>query len=153
MKTSWIIAIIVIIVLVIGFVWIGSMSPSTPIDTSVPTGTESSPVLKVVPDQVLGEYLVASNNMTLYLFTKDSTGTSTCYDACAVNWPPYSPVATGAVTVGQGVSAADISAISRADGSVQMTYKGMPLYFYVNDMKVGDTIGQNVGGVWFVVKP
>ncbi|MGF1616607.1 MAG: hypothetical protein ACFCU2_02195 [Acidimicrobiia bacterium] len=38
-----------------------------------------------------------------------------------------------------------------ADGSEQLTVNGMPLYRYIPDLNPGDTSGQNVGGVWFVV--
>jgi predicted lipoprotein with Yx(FWY)xxD motif len=34
-----------------------------------------------------------------------------------------------------------------------MTYKGLPLYFYEDDADSGDVNGDNVGGVWHVVKP
>jgi predicted lipoprotein with Yx(FWY)xxD motif len=46
-----------------------------------------------------------------------------------------------------------VSTITRADGSAQLTYKGMPLYFWKSDVKPGDTTGNGVGGVWSVVKP
>jgi len=41
----------------------------------------------------------------------------------------------------------------RKDGKLQATYNGMPLYYYVKDIKAGDTKGQGVGGVWFLVSP
>ena len=44
-----------------------------------------------------------------------------------------------------------IGAAARADGSDQVTYNGWPLYYYAADEKPGDTKGQDVGGVWFVV--
>jgi hypothetical protein len=34
-----------------------------------------------------------------------------------------------------------------------VTYNGKLLYYYRTDMGPGDTNGQNVGGVWFVVAP
>ena len=40
-----------------------------------------------------------------------------------------------------------------ADGSLQVTYNGAPLYFYAKDAKTGDTLGQGAGNNWFVVKP
>ena len=37
----------------------------------------------------------------------------------------------------------------RADGKMQTTYKGFPLYYWVDDKKMGDTLGQDVGNVWY----
>jgi predicted lipoprotein with Yx(FWY)xxD motif len=39
----------------------------------------------------------------------------------------------------------------QADGSNQVTYAGKPLYHFAGDAKPGDTNGQGVGKVWFVV--
>ncbi len=39
-------------------------------------------------DTSLGKVLVDGKGMTLYMFTADSKDTSTCYEACAQNWPP-----------------------------------------------------------------
>ena len=111
-----------------------------------------SPVLTVVSDAKLGDYLVAANGMALYLYTKDATGVSNCSGECAVNWPPYAPATNEPLVAANGVTGA-LATITRADGSAQLTYKGAPLYFWKSDTKPGDTTGQNVGGVWFVVKP
>jgi hypothetical protein len=46
-----------------------------------------------------------------------------------------------------------LSAIDRTDGSQQMTYNDIPLYYYAADTKPGDTTGQDVGDVWYVVTP
>jgi predicted lipoprotein with Yx(FWY)xxD motif len=34
-----------------------------------------------------------------------------------------------------------------------VTYNKMPLYYWVGDAKPGDTMGQGVGGVWYVISP
>jgi predicted lipoprotein with Yx(FWY)xxD motif len=104
-------------------------------------------------NSTLGWYLIAYNGMTLYTFTKDSNASSTCYGQCAVNWPPYIVGPEDNVAnVKAGVSG-KTGTIIRADGSAQMTYNGMPLYFYASDTKSGDTTGQGVNKVWFVAKP
>ena len=41
----------------------------------------------------------------------------------------------------------------RTDGSLQVTYNGWPLYYYIKDLQPGDTFGQEVGDVWFVISP
>ncbi len=87
--------------------------------------------------------------MTLYLFTKDTPNTSVCYDKCATAWPPL--LTTGAPAGGEGVDASMLGTTTRTDGSVQVTYNGWPLYYYVKDKAASDVTGQNVGDVWFVV--
>jgi len=106
----------------------------------------------------LGEYLATYNpttkqkNMTLYTFAKDIPGTSTCHGDCATNWPPLyiqDFVASGA---GGTIHIKDLAVIRR-EGGTQLTYKGMPLYFYKGDTKAGDTKGEGVAGLWHVAKP
>ncbi len=45
-------------------------------------------MLAVATDPTLGEYLVDSEGMTLYIFTKDQPGVSNCDAACLAQWPP-----------------------------------------------------------------
>ena len=98
----------------------------------------------------LGTILTDATGMTLYLFTKDEPNLSNCYDQCAVNWPP---LMTDGVLTGPDAVQAGLGTTTRNDGGLQVTYNGMPLYYWINDHKPGDTTGQNVGGVWFVVNP
>lgn len=100
----------------------------------------------------LGDFLVGANGMTLYLFTPDEENKSNCYDQCAANWPPLL-VREGEVPVpGAGVTG-ELGVTERDDGTFQVTYNGMPLYFWVNDEAPGDTTGQGVNDVWFVIEP
>ena len=44
-----------------------------------------------------------------------------------------------------------IGSITRPDdGKKQVTYNGMPLYYFASDTKAGDTNGQGVGDIWWV---
>lgn len=99
-----------------------------------------------------GSYLTAFNGMTVYTYSKDTAGVSNCSGQCATNWPPYTVPSAADVHVSSVFKAADVGTITRADGTLQVTYKGNPLYFYVKDTKPGDTTGSNVGGVWFLVQ-
>ena len=36
---------------------------------------------------------------------------------------------------------------------MQVAINGLPLYYYADDTKAGDTTGQGVGGKWFVASP
>lgn len=98
----------------------------------------------------LGDILVDPRGMTLYLYTRDEPGVSNCYGQCATAWPP---LLTNADPSGPDVVSGGLGTTTRTDGSLQVTYNGMPLYSWQKDQKPGDTTGQNVGGVWFVVNP
>jgi predicted lipoprotein with Yx(FWY)xxD motif len=102
-----------------------------------------------VADTDLGKILVDGKGMTLYMFTKDSPGTSTCEGDCLVAWPPLK----GTPTAGQGVDKSLLGTTERSDGTVQATYNDWPLYYWQNDTAPGDTTGQNVNEVWFVLGP
>jgi predicted lipoprotein with Yx(FWY)xxD motif len=41
----------------------------------------------------------------------------------------------------------------RTDGAEQVTYNGWPLYYFANDAAPGDTNGQGVNDVWYVIAP
>lgn len=98
----------------------------------------------------LGNVLVGPNGMTLYMFTKDTPNTSTCVDKCAENWPPLVVKSADAIVPGVNTPG-KLGTTTRADGTLQVTYNGMPLYFYKSDKALGDSTGENVGQVWFTV--
>ena len=134
-------------------------APSAPIATAVPATDVPAAVVPAAAgttvmlgkSDALGSFLVDDKNMTLYLFTKDSPNTSNCYDKCAIAWPPL--LTTGAPVPGEGLDAAKLGTTKRKDGAMQVTYNGWPLYYYVKDSKAGDTVGQDVGQVWYVISP
>ena len=107
--------------------------------------------VNVGQNAALGSFLVDSKGMTLYLFTKDTPNTSNCYGSCATYWPPL--LTKGAALAGNGVTASMLGTTARTDGTSQVTYNGWPLYYYASDKAAGDTTGENVKGVWFVVTP
>ncbi|MFF2361242.1 hypothetical protein ACFVU0_00755 [Streptomyces sp. NPDC058122] len=100
----------------------------------------------------LGKILVNSKGHTLYLFQSDKTDKSTCNGDCAKAWPPLK--AHGKPTAGTGVNSKLLSTITRSDGSKQVTYKGHPLYTFIDDTKAGQTNGQGLdafGAKWYVL--
>ncbi|MDE2071621.1 MAG: DUF333 domain-containing protein [Patescibacteria group bacterium] len=115
----------------------------TPVSQNLILGFNVSPTL--------GSYLSAYNGFTVYTYSKDTPNHSTCTGACAANWPPYIVPSVDAVHVPADIKG--VGTITRADGSIQVTYNSMPLYFWKGDQKPGDTLGQGIGGAWFVVKP
>ncbi len=102
-------------------------------------------------DSSLGTILTDADGNTLYLFENDTDGTSTCYDDCAANWPAFE--ATGDPAGGQGIDDSLLGTTERTDGTVQVTYAGHPLYYFGGDQQPGDTNGQEIGDVWYVVSP
>ena len=119
--------------------------------TTAPPTTTTQPdaaTVQVAPSS-LGEILVDADGRSLYLFMPDAQGESTCYDACESNWPPL----TVEGIAGDGVEAALLGTTERTDGSVQVTYNGWPLYHFGGDAAAGDTNGQGLNDVWFVVSP
>src|SRR5712692_3086562 len=110
---------------------------------------EDTPLMVGKSDQ-LGSFLTDSKGMTLYMFGKDTPGVSNCYDACAKSWPAL--LTTGAATLPAGTEGT-LATTSRKDGTTQVTYNGWPLYYFANDKAPGDTKGQGLGKVWFVVAP
>jgi len=100
----------------------------------------------------LGDVLVNSAGMTLYMFAKDTGTQSTCTGACAQNWPPL--LANGKPTAGSGANASMLGTTARSDGGSQVTYNGHPLYLFAGDNAPGDTNGQGLtafGGSWFAL--
>jgi predicted lipoprotein with Yx(FWY)xxD motif len=98
----------------------------------------------------LGNYLTDNQGRTLYYYDKDMAGMSACSGACLKAWPPfYSPN----IVVPTGLDASDFGSLKLPDGSMITTFKGYPLYYYVNDKKRGDTAGQAFKDVWYVVNP
>ncbi len=98
-------------------------------------------------DTDLGTILVDPEGFTLYVFTADTDGESTCYDSCAQTWPPV----PGDTAIGGDLDASLFGTTPRTDGADQLTVNGQPLYRYTPDAGPGDISGQGVGGVWFVV--
>ncbi|MDX6627671.1 MAG: hypothetical protein QOE56_2660 [Solirubrobacterales bacterium] len=97
----------------------------------------------------LGTVLVDSKGLTVYEFTEDKGGMSNCYGECEAAWPPLT--ASGKPTSGEGAMPADLGTTKRKDGTVQVTYKGHPLYTFAEDKKPGEANGNEADGTWFAL--
>jgi len=122
----------------------GTAATLAPATTAAPA---AGGVTVAVTSSDLGDILVDGDGRTLYAFTKDQGDKSVCSGQCADNWPAL----TGDATAGTGAQAGLLSAAMQADGSNQVSYGGKLLYHFAGDAKAGDTNGQGVGKVWFVV--
>src|SRR3954468_22804069 len=124
-----------------------SSSPSSS-SASPSAGTAGSAQIKVASTST-GSVLTDDKGRVLYMFNPDNQGASVCYDACATAWPPT--ITTDAPTAGAGVDASLLGTTTRKDGSKQVTYNKYPLYTFAFDQKPGDTNGQAVESIWWVL--
>jgi len=143
--------------LVLALAACGGGQPASSPDSAAPAPASPSPApaesqaAVATAQSSLGQTLVDAEGRTLYAFTKDKGGKSSCYGDCEATWPALT--IQGSPSAGDGVEASLLATTDRKDGSAQVTYKGMPLYHFSGDQQPGDTNGQGVGGVWFAVTP
>jgi predicted lipoprotein with Yx(FWY)xxD motif len=123
-----------------------SSAPSVGSTTSVPAAT-----IATVTNAKLGTILVDGQGSTLYRNTGETAGTIVCTGQCASIWPPLLLSAGASPVAGSGATG-KLGTVTRPDGGMQVTYDGSPLYRYASDAHPGDTTGQGVGNVWFVVE-
>jgi predicted lipoprotein with Yx(FWY)xxD motif len=128
---------------------------ATAAPTQAPAATPAAAATTTLVAKAIGSQtlLVAgSNGMTVYTFTKDTAGgASTCTGACLTKWPALTVPAGSAPSSGAAVTGT-LATITRADdGTLQVTYNGLPLYFYQGDKAPGDTNGSYTN--WNLVKP
>jgi predicted lipoprotein with Yx(FWY)xxD motif len=108
------------------------------------------PLVKLRESQ-FGPVLFDGRDRALYLFTRDPRRQSRCYGACAAAWPPF--YAKGKPRAARGIDKDLLGTVARRDGRHQVTYKGQPLYFYVDDPR-GQVLCNDVvefGGTWFAL--
>lgn len=130
-------------------------SASTSSASTSSSSTTATYTAAISSSATLGKYLIDSNGMTLYYFKSDTVSTTSPVSACTSStckstWPAFY---ASSITVPSGLISSDFTAFTRSDGSMQTAYKGMPLYHYSGDSKAGDTSGQGIGNLWYVVAP
>jgi predicted lipoprotein with Yx(FWY)xxD motif len=116
----------------------------------VAQGEEPAAVTIMATTTDLGTFLTDEAGMTLYYFANDtSPGVSTCTDSCVENWPLLTVAEGQGLVAGEGVTGV-LASFPRADGTMQVSYDGRPLYYFAGDQAPGDTNGQGRGDVWYV---
>ena len=101
------------------------------------------------PATPMNGMLVGPNQMTLYVFDRDTAGSgkSACNGGCATNWPPL-------MAPKDAKAMGDWTVVTRDDGATMWAYKGKPLYTFIQDKKAGDVVGDGfAGGTWHIAKP
>ena len=124
--------------------------PAAPKVKAKPVGKVTDKLIaKTVPK--MGNVITDAKGWVLYRFDKDKAKppTTNCVGDCAILWPPVLADDTLELS---GIDADKVDTIERADGGLQITVGGWPVYRYIGDKKPGTWKGQNVGGVWFVIQ-
>ncbi len=107
--------------------------------------------LNISQSSPFGSYLIGKNGMTVYAYTMDSKNKSVCYADCENQWPPFHLSGTNLSVM--GVNNEMLKSIQRTDGTTQLTYNGWPLYYFYQDQKPGDTNGQGMKSIWYLIGP
>jgi predicted lipoprotein with Yx(FWY)xxD motif len=121
-----------------------SVQPAAQTSSSSP----STAVVKTASNS-LGTILVNSQGMTLYHLSGEVNGKFICTSsACVAIWHPLIAPSSGTPS---GVGS--LGTVKRPEGTVQITYKGTPLYTFTGDKQAGETNGQGIKdvGVWSAV--
>jgi predicted lipoprotein with Yx(FWY)xxD motif len=135
----------------------GSKSPSDPPASNVPTVTQANAATTSVAVKTVstskGTVLATADGLTLYWYANDTAGKSNCNGSCAQYWPPLmgTPTAATGTSLPHG-----FGTIKRANGQLQATYDGHPLYTYSGDTSVGQINGNGLnasGGYWWAITP
>ena len=126
-------------------------TPAAAASSAAPSAAAAAAVLKI--DQTsLGSVLTNAQGLTVYWFAKDTATNSACSGACAAAWPPV----MGMPQVASGVKlTGKLGEIKRADGSMQATYNGHPLYLFAGDSKPGQVNGNAISGfgaLWYAIR-
>jgi predicted lipoprotein with Yx(FWY)xxD motif len=134
--------------------------PATPAPATAAPATAAPPSAPAATGAVIktatvgGSTLVvaSSNGMTVYTFANDvkDSGKSACTGGCITKWPALT-VPAGTTPTGDAGVTGKIGTITRDDGALQVTYNGLPLYFYSVDKAPGDANGIYTN--WSAVKP
>ncbi len=133
-----------------------SKSASSASDTAASAGTPKPAGLVAISTTKgsVGTYLTADSGRAVYMWMADTGGRSKCTGACARFWPPL--FTTGTPAVSGGAHARELGTITRSDGRRQLTYKGHPLYYFLEDRAAGTVHGQGndgFGAKWWLVAP
>ena len=150
------------------FVGCGGSTSSGASTKPVAATATSTTAAAAPPSLVIGTYktpedgtlISGASNRTLYVFAPDQKSTgghekqSTCYGACTAVWPPV--LSSGTPTVSGKASASLVGLTTRRDGTKQVTYNGLPLYYYAADTKAGQATGNHLKdgfGLWVGMLP
>jgi predicted lipoprotein with Yx(FWY)xxD motif len=114
------------------------------------SGGEGAVVKTASNTSVGGTILVNAQGMTLYRLSGETAGKFICTSSgCTQVWHPLTTTSEATPTG----TVSSLTAIKRPDGTLQVAYKGEPLYTFAQDTKPGQTGGQGLKdvGTWSVI--
>jgi predicted lipoprotein with Yx(FWY)xxD motif len=114
------------------------------------TSSSSSGALVKTASSSLGTILVNGQGMTLYHLSGEQDGKFICTgSACLGVWHPLIAPSSGTPSGEVG----SLGTVKRPEGTLQVTYKGTPLYTFTEDKQAGETNGQGIKdvGTWNAV--
>ena len=144
---------------------VAAATPATPAATTpaatTPTTSAGTGVTAIGSRKTQdGTLIIGAGDRTVYFFRPDKRSTtghakqSTCYNGCAAVWPPV--LATRIPATSGKAEASLLGLTTRKDGTRQVTYNGLPLYYYVPDTKAGQVTGNQLKdqfGFWAGLQP
>lgn len=118
-----------------------------------PAGTGAPQVLRIAQLGGFSPLLVNGKGRTIYRFDRDSNDppTTTCVEECLKTWQPV--LAPNGVEVDAGIEEDLVGTLARPDGNEQLTLNGWPMYYFHEDLKLGQTAGHGTGNAWFAITP
>lgn len=114
------------------------------------SSSTSSAIVKTASSPAIGTILVNGQGMTLYHLSGEQNGKFICTSsACVGVWHPLAAPSGGAPSG----EVSSLGTVKRPDGTMQVTYKGTPLYTFAQDQRAGETKGQGIKdvGTWSAV--
>jgi len=157
MRNRWLAASVLAAAAVVGLAACGgSSSSSTPPvakTSSPPTASAASTSATGIKTMSIDGRTVLTNSggFVLYWFAPDTSTQSMCNGSCATYWPPL----IGTPSLASGVTlAGKLGTIKRANGQLQATYDGHPLYLFKSDTAAGEWTGNDLdasGGLWWMM--
>jgi predicted lipoprotein with Yx(FWY)xxD motif len=125
-----------------------TLAVAAPSMAGAATGTNTASEISAAKTK-LGTVLVAGSTPVYTL-----KGNKTCNAACEKTQPPVLlPDGTMTATAGTGVDATKLGTVPAANGALQVTYSGKPLYWSTKDKNASSVHGngKNKFGTWAAV--
>lgn len=117
---------------------------------------EKSFSIEVMESSEFGTILVNQNGQAMYFFAGDVAGTRGCNGGCLDVWPPVTIDDENPLIISADLTATYFAIMNNTDGTMQVTFKGWPLYYFAQDGELeatGEVNGDGRGNKFFVAKP